>query len=132
MRNTIQQMKPKRKNIVVNFICALRGFFITFKSERNFKIYTIALCVTIALGIYLGLQVLEWALIIFSTGLVLAAEIFNTAIERLGDEVAGGNLMQNVKNIKDISAAAVLVAGLTALAIGIIILFIPLIRHIFN
>ena len=125
-------MKPKRKNIVFSFMYAFRGILLTFKSERNFKIYIIALCVTVALGIYLGLQVLEWALVIFSIGLVLAAEFFNTAIERLGDEVAEGKINQQVKNIKDISAAAVLVTALTALAVGIIILFIPLFRTIFS
>jgi diacylglycerol kinase len=125
-------MKPKRKNIVFCFMYAFRGIFFTVKSERNFKIYLIVLCVTVALGIYLGLPVLEWTLIIFSIGFVLAAELFNTAIERLSDEAAEGKVNQQVKNIKDISAAAVLVTALTALAIGIIIIFIPLIHRIFS
>lgn len=132
MNNSIQPMKPKRKNIVFCFMYAFRGIFFTVKSERNFKIYLIVLCVTVALGIYLGLPVLEWTLIIFSIGFVLAAELFNTAIERLSDEAAEGKVNQQVKNIKDISAAAVLVTALTALAIGIIIIFIPLIHRIFS
>jgi undecaprenol kinase len=116
----------------MSFVYAFRGIFITFKSERTFKIHTAALCATVALGIYLDLHAIEWVLIILSIGLVLSAEVFNTAIERLGDEAADGKLNQQVKNIKDISAAAVFLAALTALAVGIIILFIPLFHRIFD
>ena len=132
MNNSIRPTRPKRKNLVSHFIWAFRGIFITFISERNFQIHIIALCATVALGIYLGIKVIEWALITVSIGLVLTAELFNTAIERLGDEAAEGKLNQQVKNIKDISAAAVLVTALTALAIGIIIIVIPLIHRTFS
>ncbi len=125
-----RQTKTRRGYLVKSFAFAFRGLYIAFKSERNFKIHVAALCLVVALGLYLGLVVLEWGLIIFSIGLVLVAELLNTAIERLGDKAAGGALSQNVGNAKDISAAAVLLAALTAVSVGVIILFIPFVRRI--
>ncbi len=117
-------------SFIKGFAYAFRGIWITFKSERNFKIHTVALCLVVAMGLYLHLSALEWGLTIFAIGFVLVAELFNTAIERIGDEVASGKVNSFVRNIKDISAAAVLLSALTALIIGIIILFIPLIQKL--
>ena len=117
------------KSFIMGFAYAFRGIYITFKSERNFKIHTVALCLAVALGLYLDLSILEWGLIIFAIGFVLVAELFNTAIERLGDEAADGKLNQKIRNVKDISAAAVLLSALTSLVIGIIVLFIPFIHR---
>ena len=62
---------------------------------------------------------------------VLTAELFNTALERLGDELSGGRYNHLVGRAKDISAAAVFVAALAALVVGVIFLIIPLMRSIF-
>jgi diacylglycerol kinase len=121
-----------KRSLVRSFACAFRGIYITLQSERSYRIHFIALVVAVALGLYLHLSVLEWALITFSIGFVLVAELFNTVVERLGDEVAGGKHHEMVRNIKDISAAAVLLSAITALIIGVLILFIPLARSFFK
>ncbi len=117
--------------LMKSFAHAFSGIYLTFKSERNFRIHVVALCSVVALGLYLDLSSLDWGLVTLSIGSVLVAELFNTAVERLGDEAAGGKQNLLVKNAKDISAAAVLFSALSALIIGIIILFIPLIRRLF-
>jgi undecaprenol kinase len=109
---------------------ALTGIRMTLRTERNFRIHLIAMIVALAVGIYLRLSVSEWCLVVISIGLVLAAELFNTAVERLSSDVAAGERKPLIKQAKDISAAAVLVTTLTALAIGIIILVIPLIHKL--
>ena len=114
-----------------SLICAFRGIWIAFRAERNLKIHTVALCLVIALGIYLGLSALEWGLVIFALGLVFITELINTAIERIGDKAANGQKSHTIGIAKDISAGAVLISALTALAIGIIFLFIPLFQKIF-
>lgn len=127
-----ENSRPAKGNSPLkNFGYAFRGIWITFKSERNFKIHTVALCLVIALGVYLNLSALAWGLVIFALGFVLVSELFNTAIERLGDKVADGKMNQMIGNAKDISSAAVLISALTALAIGIIFLFIPLAQKLF-
>jgi diacylglycerol kinase len=67
-------------------------------------------------------------LIILIIGFVLVAELFNTAIERLGDEAANGVQKQLIKRAKDIAAAGVLLSALTALILGILFLVIPFIQ----
>ena len=120
------------KSMIKSFACALRGLFITFKSERNFRFHILAMCLVVALGLYLGLSLLEWGLIIFSIGFVLVSELFNTAVERLGDEAAQGRQNHLVRNSKDIAAAAVFLSAVTALVIGIIILFIPFVEKVLD
>jgi diacylglycerol kinase len=81
--------------------------------------------IVIAMGLYLKLSTISWGLVILSIGFVMTAELFNTAVERLGDDAANGSQKQMVKNAKNISAAAVLISALTALLIGILLLLIP-------
>ena len=88
--------------------------------------------VAIGLGIFLGLPAVKWGLVIFAIGFVLAAELFNTAIERLGDEAAEGKQKSTIKTAKDAAAGGVLISAIAALIIGIIILIVPLVEKIIN
>ena len=85
-----------------------------------------------AMGAYIGLPLSEWGLVIFCIGLVLVAELFNTSVERLGDEAAGGHLTHTVRDSKDIAAGAVLLSAVTALVIGIFVLLIPFVQKIID
>ena len=111
---------------------AFSGIRTAFVSERNFRIQVVMLCLSVALGLYVGLSIVAWSLVILSMGFVLVAELFNTAVERLGDEAAHGAHNGLVKKAKDISAAAVLLSALTALIIGIMFLIVPLIHRLFG
>jgi diacylglycerol kinase len=116
------------RRLFKSFAFALTGIWETCKSERNFRIHAIAMILAIILGLYLGLSIQDWGLVMLSIGFVLVAELFNTAVERLGDETANGRQRQRVKQAKDIAAGAVLIAALTALAVGILFLFIPFVK----
>jgi len=65
----------------------------------------------------------KWLFIVIAIGLVWVAELFNTAIEKLCDMVCPEQHPQ-IKFIKDVSAAAVLVTAIIAMITGCII-FIP-------
>ncbi len=118
------------KRFLKSFAYALAGIGLALKSERNLRVHLAAAVVAVALGIYLRLPVVEWGLVILAIGFVLAAELFNTAIERTGDHLTSGKKMRPVKNIKDISAGAVFVSALAALAIGIMVIIVPLVQKI--
>ena len=111
---------------------ALSGIRAAFKSEQSFRIHTIALVIAVAMGAYLELSRAAWGFVIFAVGFVLTAELFNTAIERLGDEVADGKQKLMIKHAKDASAAAVLISALTALVIGISFLLVPFVQRILD
>ena len=118
------------KRFLKSVFFALNGIRAVFKSERNFKIHIVAMVIVILMGLYLEISSQTWGLVIFSIGFVLIAELFNTAVERLGDETANGKQRQRVKNAKDISAGAVLISALTALTIGVIFLLVPFVQRI--
>jgi diacylglycerol kinase (ATP) len=121
----------KKRPLYKSIGCALNGFWAALKKERNLKIHVVAMVAAVGAGLYLGLTAVEWGLIIIAITSVLAAELFNTAMEHICDETSGGKHSDGVKNCKDISAAAVLVTAVGALVMGIIILIIPLVQKIF-
>ena len=72
---------------------------------------------------FLAISAVEWIIVILMIGFVLAAEAFNTALEELCDKFKT-DPDPHIAKIKDLSAAAVLIASATALIAGIII-FVP-------
>ena len=116
------------KGFIKSITYALDGLFSALKTERNLRIHIMVMFIAIALGFYLKLSIMQWGIIILVTGFVLVAELFNTAMERLGDEAANGIQKTLIKKAKDIAAAGVLVSSITALIIGILFLFIAFIR----
>jgi diacylglycerol kinase len=79
--------------------------------------------IALVIGFIVKLDALEWIMLVFAIGLVFIAEIFNTAIERLTD-LKSPDVHPLAKQAKDLGAAAVLVASVIAIIIGLII-FIP-------
>jgi diacylglycerol kinase len=120
------------KQLINSLNYALTGIMAAWKSERNFRIHIVAMVIAIFLGVYLKLSLQSWGFVIFAIGFVLVAELFNTAVERLGDEAANGKQRLRVKHAKDLSAGAVLISALTALAIGVIYLIIPFLHKLFG
>ncbi len=108
-----------------SFANALRGVALLFAREPNMRLHLLAALGVIALAIALELEARDCALLALAAGLVLAAEGLNSAIETLADRVAPGR-DEAIGRAKDIAAAAVLLAALAALIIGLLILAPPL------
>ncbi len=97
---------------------AAAGIAAAWRCERSFRVQLGALiCVLVAL-IALGLEPIWWALVLLSSGSVLAAELFNTALEHLADHLHP-QIDPRIRIVKDCAAAAVLVAAIASLAVGI-------------
>jgi diacylglycerol kinase len=120
------------KRFLKSFAFALAGIRAAFKSEQSFRIHIVATAIAIVMGLYLDLSLTAWGFVIFAIGFVLVAELFNTAIERLGDEAADGQQKQVIKKAKDTAAGAVLISALAAFVIGILFLLIPFVRRAFD
>lgn len=106
-----------------SFGYAFSGLWRLFREEANAKIHLFAAVVVMVGGAWCHLSRLEWALVAFAIGLVIAAEAFNTALERLADAVKPEK-HPLVGAAKDIAAAAVLACAITAIAIGLFV-FVP-------
>jgi diacylglycerol kinase len=97
------------------FACA--GLVELFRLEPNARIHAAAVTVTTGLGLLMKIQPLEWALIVLCFGGVIAAELVNTAIERLGDAVSA-DVHPLIKSAKDCAAAAVLVSAASSVVVA--------------
>jgi diacylglycerol kinase len=113
----------KIKRLVKSFRYATKGLWKTLREEQNLRIQTTAAIVVVIAGIYFKITRTEWALLIFVIGLVFLMEVVNSAIERVTD-VLKPRINGYVKEIKDIMAAAVMLASIIAVIVGLII-FMP-------
>ncbi len=112
------------KKVLKKFSAAFSGFWIVIKEEKSLWVHLSVSLAVIIFGIIFELSTLEWAIIIFSIGLVIGFEILNTAIEYIVDIVSFEYSIK-AKKIKDVAAMATLFVTLIAVAIGCLV-FIPL------
>jgi len=116
-------MKKNIKKFFCSFVCAIRGIKTMYVREQSFRIQTVIAIIVIGLALYLGIAGFEWLLILTIIGAVLSFEVFNSTVEKMLDFIHPED-DSKIKVIKDISAAAVFIASLMAIIIGLII-FIP-------
>ncbi len=105
------------------FKYAIRGVFLGFKLELHLKVHLFFAVAVSCLGLYFEISRIEWMIILLCIGMVIAAELFNSAIEHLANRIS---LEKDplIGNAKDLAAGAVLIAAFVSLVIGLII-FIP-------
>lgn len=108
-----------------SFIHAFHGWAHVMRTQHNAWIHAVIASMVLILGLWLGLPPRDWAVIILAITMVFAAEFINTAIEAVVD-LASPRHHPLAKVGKDVGAAAVLVAALAAVLIGLLILGPPL------
>lgn len=113
----------KLKNFIKSFKYAIDGICLSIKFERNVKIHIIIMFLVIIAGFIFKINKYEWIVCIVCFAIVIGGELFNTAIERIVNVIIPYK-DDKAKNIKDISAGAVLVLAIGAFIIGLII-FVP-------
>ena len=111
------------KKRIKSFGYAFKGIASLLKKEHNAWIHCMAIVVVTIAGIHLGITRTEWCIVCLCFGMVLVAEGFNTAIERLVDLVSP-DFHPIAGDVKDVAAGAVLICAIAAAIIGMII-FIP-------
>lgn len=108
--------------ICKSFKNAFNGIKLVIKAEKNFRIHLIIAFLVIFFAVYRELDKVMWIALLLIIALVLALEIFNTAIERLVDMLAP-KTHSFAKEVKDLLAAMVLVVVIFAIVIGLILFF---------
>ena len=111
------------KDRIKSFGFAINGLKLLLKNEHNARVHLVA-----SIGVIIGcfvftLSTIEICLVLFSIGLVFIIELLNTAIENISNFVEP-EWNKKIGEIKDYSAAAVLIAALVSCLIGLVI-FIP-------
>lgn len=88
--------------------------------EPNFRIHTGVALMVMCLGFYFHIPAGEWIIILICMGLVLMAELCNTAIESIVDMVSPQH-QPIAGKAKDVAAAAVVVVVVMSVVVGILI-----------
>ena len=106
--------------LIKSFGYALQGIYVATVEQLNIKIHFLAVVVVTIAGLFFHITADEWCLVVICYGIVLTAELINSAIENLVDLVSPDHHHLAGK-VKDIAAGAVLIS---AIATAIVSLFI--------
>ena len=97
---------------------AFHGLQDAWRTQPNLRLQICAAVGVVMLGILVRLAAIEWLWVSFAIGLVLFAELMNTAIEQTIDLAVGLSPDPLARQVKDIAAGCVLVAAGLAVVIG--------------
>ena len=114
---------------LASFRHAFEGWGFALRTQPNAWIHAAISLGVIALGFWLQIPARDWAVLVLTITLVLAAELINTAIEAVLDLVSPDH-HPLAKVGKDTAAGAVMLSAIGAVLIGILILGPPLLDKI--
>lgn len=101
---------------------ALAGLRTAWRTEASLKTHVVAAVLVAAVLAWLQPAPIWWAIAALVVGAVIAAELFNTAVESLADRLHP-ELHPAIKAVKDCAAGAVLVTSVTALIVAAVFLY---------
>lgn len=102
---------------------ALKGLWVLITTEDNIKVHIFIALMAVFFGFVCNISLIEWMIQCLVIALVLVAEAFNTAIEKMADFIHP-EYHKKIGLIKDISAGSVIIAAILAIILGAII-YIP-------
>lgn len=112
------------------FAFAAEGIVHVFQSQRNMRVHLLISLAIAALGWWLVISSVEWAILALTMGVVFAAEMMNTVVECTVDLASPGQ-HPLAKMAKDVAAGAVLLLAVFATLVGVFI-FVPRLLTIFS
>ena len=99
------------------FRCALDGIVDAFATQRHLRIHVVVAAPVVLFGVLLRLPRVDLLLLLVAVGLVVIAELINTAVE-LAVDLASPAFDPIARRAKNIAAGAVLIAALASAIIG--------------
>jgi len=116
------------RKLINSFYYASEGIVYSIATQRNMKIHISFALLVLLIGMGLHFVYSDVIILLFSIGIVIAAEAFNTAIETVVDLVTE-DYHAKAKIAKDVAAGSVLITVFIAILVGIITIF-PYIKNI--
>lgn len=109
------------KDRLRSFAYAFKGIAEVVRHQANMRIHVVVMLLVLLVAFLLPLSTTEWALILICMGMVLSAELFNSALEYLTDLVSP-DYHALAGKAKDAAAGAVLVCAIAAVLVGLLVL----------
>lgn len=120
----------KKQSFFSSLTVAAKGFWTTAIAERNIRIQAGVGMITITLGIFFGLTILEWVSLLFAIALVIGFELVNSAFEVMVDWISP-EFHPLAGKVKDVAAGAVFFVSIISVVVGVLI-FLPYVLQIIN
>jgi len=105
---------------------AFSGWWFVIRTQRNAWIHMVVSITVILMSFLLHINATSWALILLAIALVWIAEFLNTALEAVVDLASNHQQHELARVGKDVGAAAVLIAAVISVIIGLLVLGPPL------
>lgn len=102
--------------------CAIKGIVTAWREERNFGLAITGVLIALIISVYLQFSPLESALFLVASGLILGAEMINTAIEDLCDKVEPKQ-DPIIGKIKDVMAGSTFIIFIFSFLAGVCLVF---------
>jgi diacylglycerol kinase len=102
------------------FADSFRGLGRAVRTQSSFAVHLLMAAAVVAAGGFFRVSAQEWCLLALAIGLVLMAEIFNTAIESLA-RAPGSRRHPRLRDALDMASAAVLAAAIAAAVVGLFV-----------
>jgi diacylglycerol kinase len=122
-RSSHSELPPagrQRRSWQQKFREALRGIKLGIRGHSSFFVHFFFTALVLAAGLALGCGPLEWCILLGCIGMVLTAELLNSAVETVYHGL-DESTKSRVRPCLDIAAGAVLLASFTAVLIGAIV-----------
>ena len=107
-------------SLLESFNFAFEGIIHVLRTQRNMRVHFLVAAGVLIAAVSIGVERMELIALLISIAFVLIAEMINTAIEGTID-VSTTSFDPNAKLAKDIAAGAVLIATVTAVAVGYLV-----------
>ena len=117
----------KNTSQVKSFAVAFEGIWAAFKSELHMKIHLFFAIAALVACWFLQVETWGWCVVIICIGMVISAEVLNTALEALCNKVSE-EYDPYIKVAKDAAAGAVLVLAIASVVVGLIVFIPPFMR----
>ncbi len=114
-------------NRVKSLSYAIAGWLYMLRRQKNTRIQSVASVVVVALALWLEIDLTSWAILILTITMVWMAEFLNAAVEACVN-LATQDVHPMAKVGKDVASAAVLLAVVASILVGLLLLAPPLLR----
>ena len=115
------------RTLATSFKVAWNGIRYAITTQRNFRIHAAVGVSVIGLSALIGLNQVEWAVILIMIALVVSAELINTSVEVIVDRLSREH-HEAAGIIKDLAAAAVLISCFMAVLVGCCVILPHLVK----
>ena len=119
---SVLAQRPEAPWSVVNLLFAWTGLQAAWRDEAGFRNHVFGAFAMATTLIVIQPDPIWWAVAFLSSAILVALELVNSAIERMIDHV-DGRIHPEIKVIKDMAAAAVVVACVGVFLLGLAMIF---------